>query len=100
MTIRYWSDGEELEHYSPKTVEKPFRNRRTPRKFLEEDLEAVEYFLRRALEYVALTHPTSIRKLMEAPEGTPTVRARGKRTTSEPRSDYDSWKPHYSWEED
>jgi len=61
----------------------------------EEDLVAVEFFLRRALEHVALTHPTSLRKLMEAPEGTPTVRARGKRTTSEPRSDYDSWKPNY-----
>jgi hypothetical protein len=93
MTIWYWGNGEEFEHYFPKP--------RVPKKAKKhtEDYEKkyaeIEAELREALEWIALSHPTSLKKLMEAPEGTPTINQRGKRTTSEPRSDYDSWKPNY-----
>jgi hypothetical protein len=93
MTIWYWGNGEEFEHYFPKP--------RVPKKAKKhtEDYEQkyaeIEAELREALEWIALSHPTSLKKLMEAPEGTPTIKQRGKRKTSEPRSDYDSWKPNY-----
>ena len=89
MTIWYWGDGEEFEHYFPKPRTK------LPKKIQEENYLEIEAVLREALERIALSHPTSLKRLMEAPEGTPTVRQRGKRTTSDPVSDYDSWKPNY-----
>lgn len=90
MTIWYWGDGTDFDHYYPKPKVK-----RAYKQKPEEDLHEVEANLRAGLEWIALSHAESLMKLMEAPEGTPTVRQRGKRTTSEPRSDYDSWKPNY-----
>jgi hypothetical protein len=89
MTIWYWGDVTDFEHYYPKSKKKLVPKREVG------DQEEVEARLREALEWIALSHPTSLKRLMEAPEGTPTIHQRGKRTTSEPRSDYDSWKPNY-----
>ena len=89
MTIWYWGDGTDFENYFPKPRTKLVRKTKV------ENEEEIEAQLRAALEWIALSHPTSLKRLMEAPEGTPTINRRGKRTTSEPRSDYDSWKPNY-----
>ncbi len=91
MTIWYWGDGTEFEHYFTKPRPKKIARRQVE----EEDYAQIEASLRAALEEIALSDPAYLMKLMEAPEGTPRINAWGKRTTSEPRSDYDSWKPNY-----
>ena len=94
MTIWYWGDGTDFEHFYPKPKVKRGYKRKD-----EEDLIEVEAKLREALEWIAISNPESLMKLMAAPEGTPTVWQRGKRTTSEMESDYDSWKPNYHLED-
>jgi hypothetical protein len=100
MTIWFWGDGSEFEHY----FEAPILKYEAPKvkrlnKLTDENYAEIEEALRRALEWIALSHPTNLKRLMEAPEGSSTVWARGKRTTSEPKSDYDSWKPNYHIED-
>jgi hypothetical protein len=92
MTIWFWGDGSEFEHYfEPKKLhyQKPTAQES------KENLAEIEAILRESLEQIELSNFESLLKLMAAPEGTPTIRQKGKRTTSEPRSDYDSWKPSY-----
>ena len=100
MTIWFWGDGSEFEHY----FETPILKYEAPKvkrlnKLTDENYAEIEEALRQALEWIALSHPTNLKRLMEAPEGSPTVWARGKRTTSEAKSDYDSWKPNYHIED-
>jgi hypothetical protein len=95
MTTWYWGDGTEFEHYYRQVSTIP----RKKRKEEEEDYEEIEASLRAALEQLALSDPAYLMRLMAAPEGTPTLNAWGKRVTSEPQSDYDSWKPNYHLED-
>jgi hypothetical protein len=108
MTIWFWGDGSEFDNdfqlpalRTPKVRrDKPLRAPKVKRnKLSEENYAEIEELLREALEWIALSHPTNLKRLMEAPEGSRTVWARGKRTTSEPKSDYDSWKPNYHIED-
>ncbi len=94
MTTWYWGNGEEFEHYFPKP-----RAPKKPKKEEVKEQAEIEAEIREALEWIALSHPTSLKRLMAAPEGTPTINQRGKRKTSEPRSDYDSWKPNFHIED-
>jgi hypothetical protein len=106
MTIWFWGDGSEFEHYfepeklfykkSAKSSKPQAHNKKSSKvKKEEENLAEIEAILRESLEQIELSNFESLSKLMAAPEGTPTIRQKGKRTTSEPRSDYDSWKPSY-----
>lgn len=97
MTIWFWGDGSEFDHYFEAPARRDTKVKR--KKLSEENYAQIEELLREALEWIALTHPTNLKRLMEAPEGSRTVWARGKRTTSEPKSDYDSWKPNYHIED-